>query len=256
MPTCSILIAGHSHVTALGVPLVRETYELRQVGNGKVPAFGLVGGWPREDTDYWQEVASRSNGRTVAILWRGNQHFHHFLIMPTNDFDFVLESEPHLDADPAKPIVPEATIIEFMRTDMVDLDAIIEAIHGAGGQVVLCGTPPPKGDPAFVRSSILRESYFGRAAAKLGVDLETVEISPPLLLYKLWTVMQNSLRDVADRHGALFMPVPRRLRTPDGFLHPDYYANDATHANQAYGDVMLEELGQFLSPDMDRSVES
>lgn len=256
MPTSSILIAGHSHVAALGVPLLREGYELRQISDGKVPAFGLVGGWPREDTDYWDEIVRRSEGRMVAIFWRGNQHFHHFLVMPTNGFDFIVDSEPHLDVDPSRPIVPEATVIEFMRSDMVDLDPIIDAIHAAGGRVVLCGTPPPKGDSAFVRDRILHEKYFRKVAEDLGVDLASIEISPPLLLYKLWTVMQNSLSDVARRHGARFMRVPERLRTTDGFLHPDYYAGDATHTNHAYGALMLEDLAAFVSPDMDPAVET
>lgn len=256
MPTSSILIAGHSHVAALGVPLVRDGYELLRIGHGDVPIFGLVGGWPLEDTDYWEQVAHHAEGRVVAILWRGNQHFHHFLIMPDAGFDFVLDSEPQLDVDPHRPLVPEATVIEFMRADMIDLDAIIEAIHAAGGQVVLCGTPPPKGDAGFVREKILHEGYFRKTAEELGADLETIEISPPRLLYKLWKVMQNSLRDVATRHGARFMPVPETLQTSDGFLHPDYYAGDVTHANRAYGDVVLRQLAQLISPDRDPAVES
>jgi hypothetical protein len=255
MPPSSILIAGHSHITALGVPLLGEGYELRRIADGETPVFGLVGGWPREDTDYWDEVARHAQGRTVAIFWRGNQHFHHFLIMPSEDFDFLLQSEPGLDADPSRTIVPEATIIEFMRADMVDLDAIIEAIHAAGGRVVLCGTPPPKGDAGLVRDRILHEDYFRQTAERLGFDLADVEISPPVLLYKLWRVMQNSLNDVATRHGARFMPVPPALRTAEGFLHPDYYAGDVTHANHAYGDAVRQALGRFISSEMDPAFE-
>ncbi|MGV3549943.1 hypothetical protein [Rhizobium sp.] len=255
MPTSSILIAGHSHVAALGVPLLGEGYELRQVPNGALPVFGLVGGWPREDTDYWKQVALRAEGRTVAIFWRGNQHFHHFLVMPDRGFDFLVDSAPHLAVEPSVPTVPEATVIEFMRADMADLDPVIKEIKAAGGRVVLCGTPPPKGDAAFVRERILHEKYFRKVAEDLGVDLASIGISSPLLLYKLWVVMQNSLADVARRHGVLFMPVPDRLRDSGGFLHPDYYAGDVTHSNHAYGALMLEDLATFVSSGMEASVE-
>lgn len=255
MSTRSILVAGHSHIAALGVPLQSNGYELRQLRDGPVAAFGLAGGWPREDTDYWSTIAARSVGRTVAIFWRGNQHFHHFLIMPNSGFDFVLDSEPDLPVDPTRPIVPELAVVEFMRMDMSDLDPIIEGIGAAGGQVVLCGTPPPKAQADFVREKILREPYFNLVAEGLGLDLATVELSPPLLLYKMWAVMQNMLGEVAARHGAAFLPVPGRLRSADGFLDTDYYAPDATHANRAYGEAMLDEIAHLASSRMDNLAE-
>jgi hypothetical protein len=130
------------------------------------------------------------------------------------------------------------------------------AIHAAGGIVALCGTPPPKADELFVRQKIMREGYFQETAAELGVDLENVNLSSPLLLYKLWAVMQNALRDIADRYGAQFVAVPRRAQTEAGFLHPQCYADDATHANALYGRWMLDEMRSCLSRHLGAGIET
>lgn len=255
MTTSSILIAGHSHIAALGVQLMSPGYILREIADGEVPVVGLVGGWPREDTTYWDEIATHSADRTVAIFWRGNQHFHHFLIMPTNGFDFMLDCEPDLPIDTTLPIVPEATLIAFMRADMSDLDPIIATIHAAGGRAVLCGTPPPKADAGFVRERTVREGYFRNVAESRGFDIGEIELAPPLILYKVWKVMQNTLAEVAARNGARFMPVPAELKTADGFLRPDYYAPDATHANAAYGAIMLRELRAFVASGLEPAID-
>ena len=84
-------------------------------------------------------------------------------------------------------------------------------------------------------------------AQELKVNLQDVELSPRLLRLKLWMVLQEMLEDAARAHSVPFVPVPASVQTGDGFLAEEYWAWDATHANEAYGRVMLDHLAAALN---------
>ena len=47
--------------------------------------------------------------------------------------------------------------------------------------------------------------------------------------------------------GAIFVPVPSRARTPDGYLKPELSVNDPSHGNAAFGAIMIDEVLSTLS---------
>jgi hypothetical protein len=49
------------------------------------------------------------------------------------------------------------------------------------------------------------------------------------------------LKLTVDFNIGLLLP-PDSTLTPLGFLDPAFYANDATHANAAYGELVLQQL--------------
>ena len=48
------------------------------------------------------------------------------------------------------------------------------------------------------------------------------------------------LAEKARTRGLMFIPVPKEVQDADGFLKREFWASDATHANEAYGDVIYE----------------
>src|SRR5262249_40466046 len=115
-------------------------------------------------------------------------------------------------------------------------------IAAAGGPPgVLLGTPPPKGNKEALRGLLSREPLFAILAERMGANLATAELSPPVLLLKLWLLLQDMMRVLADRFGMRFCSSPADACTAEGYLRDDLWA-DATHANDDYGALMLRDL--------------
>lgn len=240
----TLLIAGDSHVIALGVPVTvqaGEYYTTELDGEGG-DVLGLVGTWPRSFGDYWGAALRHSAGRTLAVFPGGNQHLAHFLFAPSPMFDLVVSDRPELELDELAQLVPEAALRAFFETSMKPIRGALGNLRVAADALFVGGTPPPKEDDEFIRARLRKEQHFRRLAAGLGLEPEQVPLSPPVLRLKLWHVLQGVLRDAAQDAGAGFVPSPRSAQTPEGFLKRELYAADVTHANTQYGKLMLEEL--------------
>jgi len=109
-----IVLAGHSHATALGVYVDTPDFvhRLLPVRNEDPRFEGFTGFWPRQE-NYWNSLAKVVAGRRVALLWDGNQHNAIWLFSRGVVFDVALREMPEL------PIHPE------------DLDRVTREFEGA-----------------------------------------------------------------------------------------------------------------------------
>ena len=73
-------------------------------------------------------------------------------------------------------------------------------------------------------------------------------VSPSSLRLKLSQIQVSVLSGITAGLGIELLPPPRATVTPNGFLHPDYFANDASHANTAYGEMVLSQIEERRSP--------
>lgn len=94
-------------------------------------------------------------------------------------------------------------------------------------------TPPPKSNNEFIASKV--KSYRGRLASDVG-------ITPPELRFRLWKLEMRVLERFCAELGIALVPPPIESLTQEGFLSEEYYADDATHANRAYGALVLRQL--------------
>lgn len=244
----SLLIAGDSHIEAFGVPLKSPDGQQRLVDlNVAVnDVVGLVGGWPRNINDpfqaYWNAAREHASGRVVAILWGGNQHLANFLFAPDPPLDFVVACNPSLPIDEAAHLISEEAIRALLVSPIQQIEPCVKELKASARKVLIVGTPPPKEDDAFLRTWMNKEPHFGRLASQLGLEAVAVPLSPPLLRLKMWMSLQGLLKDLARRTGTNFVPVTKSVQTGIGYLAPDFYAKDVTHANREYGKIMLLEL--------------
>ncbi|WBH16397.1 SGNH/GDSL hydrolase family protein [Sphingomonas radiodurans] len=249
-----VVLAGHSHVHALGVPgwPAGEKPGLVPIKHSTADVVAIVG---NRDAAYWDLFVESASNRVPAVIWAGNQHYAHFLFRPAVPLDFILSAEPRLPLNRAAQIVPEEMIRTFLDTSLTPLSRLLGRLAKRSPfPPIVIGTPPPKGDLERLCANIRRESVLHDIATKLGVPIAPSSLADLNLIVKLWRLIQTILAEIARETGAVFVPVPQQLITGEGVLHDEFWASDATHANRAYGSKMLAavlrqaELGVTTKP--------
>ena len=149
---------------------------------------------------------------------------------------------------PGAAVVPRAMLLARFAPELDQLrDVIARLRKGGAGEVMLVGTPPPKGVIAAERGYLAAEPYYAEFAAELGLSLDQLELTPPTVRLKLWQVVQSEYARLAGELGLTFLPVPASLKTADGFLRRQYWADDVAHANDDYGHVMRDAIAEAFS---------
>ncbi|MBY6243311.1 hypothetical protein [Methylosinus sp. Sm6] len=239
-PATKVILAGHSHLTALTVNHVKNPpalRALRQHGNLHV----LEGTWPR-DPAYWRALADHAAGAHVVIVWGGNEHNVSFFFQAAFAFDFLSNKVKRLV--PSFQIVSQSRIRRrFNEIDLFELDRVLPILNARmPASVTLVGTPPPKKDTEALRKLLEREPYFCDWAAQLGQSVAEIKITEPHIRLKMWFLLQDMIAEISERYGARFIPVPSELQDEDGYLLEQYWHPDVTHANAAYGAIVLRKV--------------
>jgi len=97
----------------------------------------------------------------------------------------------------------------------------------------LADSPPPKADNDFIARH--HETLFAQEG------IASRGVSPPELRLKFWKLQVRILQRMCKRLGIEIMMPPARA-VSGGFLSPEFYADDATHANWLYGEQVIREV--------------
>lgn len=240
-PSREIVLSGDSHVCALGAPCILglDSARLEPVSRGGASFFSVEGPFPR-DLAYWHDVVRYSEGRTAAICWGGNQQNQWFLFAPRPMFDFALASRPDLPVESEADLVSEAMVRELFWPSLAILAAMVEELVRLDARIVLLGTPPPKRSADLIKGFLEKEPLLVKLAAEKGYSMTDVEVTPAIIRLKLWRVIQDMMAELAAANGGAFVEVPPETQDELGFLLPEFWAPDATHANNDYGRLMLD----------------
>lgn len=245
-----LVLSGDSHVCALGAPCILglSAADVVPMASERMDLVSVEGPFPR-DLAYWQDVVRFSQGHTAAICWGGNQHNQWFLFAPKPLFDFNLASRPDLPVEPGAELVPEAMVRELFWPSVAILSAMLSEIARAeGSRIFVLGTPPPKRDEAVIKGYLQHEPLLVALAAEKGYSLADVAVTPAIVRLKLWRVVQDMMAEMAVANGGAFVEVPPEAQDDLGFLVPEFWAPDATHANPLYGRLMLDRLLDRVGP--------
>jgi len=193
--------------------------------------------------DFLKLIGKLEANDVVLSMIGGNQHAVYSTIQHPQAFDFFEPGQEGL-ASQSREIIPYRAIEAAFATGLRRGDGkSLEAIRAATvARVVHIIPPPPKRDNAFVEQH--HESLFAvEGLAARGV-------SPPELRLKFWKLQTRVLEKLCAEFGIEVMMPPPPALEHRGFLRPEYYARDATHANWRYGERVLREVeSRFLPPD-------
>jgi hypothetical protein len=214
-----------------GVPL--SAHRLSKVKNGN-----QIGDTSFED--FLKLVRELTPEDIVLSMIGGNQHAVFSMIQHPRPFDFYTprgEAAAHgVETIPYRAL--EDVFAKGLRGgDGKSLEALRKATPA---RVVHIIPPPPKADNAFIER--YHESHFAR-------DLPNLGVSPPELRLKFWRLQTRVLEEICAELGLEVMMPPPRTVDEDGYLRPEFYAQDATHGNWAYGERVLREIEHhFMTP--------
>ena len=236
-----IIIIGESHSQAplvamrakielpKGVDLV--IHRLTKIKNGK-----LIGSIAFKDTLVLCSTLDKDD--LVISTIGGNQHAALSLIQHPQPFDTVGNNGelPEPSESGAPEIVPRNALKAIFETSFRTNDGKrILAIANAGPQrTVHLMAPPPKDDVAHILRKV-EADFAAKGIMEKGV-------SPAPMRLRIWNI-QNEVRGAVLAEGGVdLLPPPDGTMDEAGFLKPEYYASDATHANEKYGMKIIQQV--------------
>jgi hypothetical protein len=242
-----VLLFGDSHSYA-----VQRAIEKRQ-GKGKsVPLkvhrlAKIKNGKQQGDTsleEFVEIIGQLTENDVVLSMIGGNQHAVFSTIQHPQRFDFLEPGGKPVVQEGAE-LIPYRVLTSFFEKGIRNRDGkSLEALrHGTSARLIHIIPPPPKGDSAFIQQ--YHESVF----ANEGITSHGV--SSPVLRLKFWNLQTRLLKALCQELGIEVMLPPKISIDHKGFLSRDFYANDATHANHFYGELLLREVEQrFLKSEV------
>jgi hypothetical protein len=165
----------------------------------------------------------------------GNQHAVFGMVQHPEAFDFF-EPGGIFRPEPPAAIVPyralERVFAKGIRNgDGKSLESLKKATKA---RVIHIIPPPPKKDNRFIQQ--FHEAHFAREG------ITSLGVSSPGLRLKFWLLQKRQLEKLCGELGIEDMPPPLIALDEKGFLASDFYAEDATHANYQYGELVLREI--------------
>lgn len=241
---------GHSHVVALA----KGAYALEAAG-AQVEGRALRGRFRYlYDPDFMPAFADEAQTtlnpaildalraeapQFVLLSIGGNEHNVLSMRQPARRFDFILGAEPDAPVDPSAEIAPEAAIRATLADYMGENMRVLQAIRAASGLPMILVEPPPP----LPRAQVLA---YPREFFRSQVDHKTM--SPDALRRKVWRVQTAMMQAACEQLGVAYVATPPEMIGPDGLLKRAACGQDASHANDSYGEVMVALAARAILP--------
>jgi hypothetical protein len=182
-------------------------------------------------------VAGLPDRAMVFLAMLGTGHNLLGLLRSGPDFDFLVGASDRPDPLAQERIPQRALACAF--EEYLETGRPIEKIRAvARVPVVLLSAPPPKESSQFMLDYLMRRAK----REKYGRSVERAGIERPDSRLKMWALESRVTAKWAQDRGIGFLPAPEKCFNSEGFLARKYYANDATHANAAYGALVLDQI--------------
>jgi len=183
----------------------------------------------------------RANGPVFCFIG-GIKHMSMGIRRHPQPFDFVLPESPDLPLEQGAEIIPASALREMLRAATQPYLTILQMIAELAPGPVYQFEPPPPVPDSWLWEKIRWRQQRGRD--------EPGELPARLVRFKLWRLNTLIMSEFTEELRIRFVPHPPEAVDSEGFLLPDLVSN-GTHANQAYGALILDQLTS-LEPELRR----
>jgi hypothetical protein len=241
-----IIVFGDSHVHALQEAVRHRAAKGRKTHIEIRRLLKVKGNKSIGDTSFDEilEIArSLSPDDILVTVIGGNQHAVFSTIQHPEAFDFLIVGDDSNEFAGDTEIIPFRTLADYFASGIRNGDAhSIQALRKATvAKVFQLIAPPPKSENSFI------EDYHDTRFAEEGIG--DLGVSSPKLRMKFWRLQNHVIERFCKDMGVEIIPPPTAAREEDGFLARGCYAKDATHANENYGELVLEQLERLVPED-------
>ena len=240
--TQRLLGFGHSHLSALlkawqsrqkqGRTGGREAFFARLNHKSFQPNFEMENGdrrlTPQLERRLQHILRTRAPDAVVCVLM-GNEYNALAMVRHPRPYDFAWP-ERGLVADPKAEEIPFA-MMKAQLAALAGRNALLfwRAIAAAAPCPVFLLPPPP---PIHSKAHILAHpGKFGEMTARYGIN-------PPEIRLKMWQLYCCVLQEAVAGSATWFLDLPDSV-FDGGYLAEPYWSQDPTHANSAYGEIVL-----------------
>lgn len=191
-----------------------------------------------ELSDFCREISRFGPSDFVFSLVGGNQYAVVSTVRGTLEYDFLTSPGDEELASDHGEIVPFRAIAGYIRDGVRGtIGPVLQQIRqSTAAKVFHVAPPPPKADNAFIT-----RHFEGRFADD---GLQDLGATRPELRLKCWNVQLQFLRELCKELEVGLLTPPAKAVTPEGYLKPSCYANDVTHANRRYGELVLRQISK------------
>lgn len=222
-----ILVIGHSHMNALAAV------------DGAAADFDFVSfpvaekAYQRRDPDEFKTLAAADHAAVVFMLG-GSTHVNLGMLNPPEDpFDFYLPQEGHVPFNRQARLLPVDLVMCLLKRHLKEFcDYQSElAILFTGHRLFHVESPPPCPAELIMK----HPGGFAERLRERG-------LAPTAHRYKFWRLQSKAMREYCAACDMHYVSVPPDTQDADGCLAAPYLREDPTHANSAYGLLVLEQL--------------
>jgi hypothetical protein len=136
-------------------------------------------------------------------------------------------------------IIPNGVMSSYFNYLFETNKTIPKLVAASNAQIFHLATPPTKESNSFIEARITQ--YHDQVASEVGINSAGTRL-------RLWQLEMDALAKACVGWGMGFVPVPEGAATANGFLKSEYYANDATHSNAAYGALVIRQVKGLMKP--------
>lgn len=233
---------GHSHLSALlkawqirerqGRIGHREAFFARLNHQSFQPNFETQNGIRQLTPKLKQRIHHILRRRTpdaVVCVLMGNEYNSMAMIRHPRPYDFAWP-ERGFAANPEAEEIP-FTMMEAQLSALAARNALLfwrTIAEAASCPVYLFPPPPPIPSETHI---LAHPGNFRALAMQYGIN-------PPEFRQKMWQLYCCVLREAVDGTETQFLELPQSVMD-GGFLAQPYWSQDPTHANAAYGEILL-----------------
>jgi len=236
-----IVVLGDSHTDAIKNAL--KSFELPAELSIRAFRYSrLKDGKQIGDLDVAQvtELISKVNSEDlIASTIGGNQHQVVSLMQHPQPYDFYSKDYvPSVtEVSDNNSIIPYNVFFDYFWKGITggnDGRRLLALKSSSCCPVVHIAPPPPKKDVDHILR--FHETHFSKAG------LVEYGVSPAQLRLKVWKLQLHVLKQFCLKNDINLLLPPSEAIDSEGFLSRDCYAKDATHGNQMYGNLVVNQL--------------